>query len=209
MTKSTVKTLISLIIISSFGIVNAHAQYGIQVSYIAPDGNNAYIFNPGVGIELKYTTGAIDTSSRVRFDFSIGYYKLTPTQDTFSNYQVANGKLYPGYDAVKNYSVIPVEAGVEYHPFGGRLTPFVGIDVNFSLINYQYHSYVESQYDNNSAETDLQFSAIPKIGLSYQVGNNWLISAGVGYSLVIAGSANVNSESYYKTWLCLSYYLDK
>jgi len=201
------KPLSALIVLFVLGCGAAHAQYGIQVSYIAPDGNNAYLFNPGVGIALKYTTGAIDTNSRVRFDFSIGYYKLTPTQDTFSNYQVVKGKLYPGYDVVKNYSVIPLEAGVEYHPFGGRLTPFVGIDLNFSLINYQYHSYVESQYNNNTAETDLLFSAIPKIGLSYQVGNNWLISAGVGYSLVIAGSLNVNTQSYYKTYLCLSYYL--
>ena len=203
------KNLPIIVILVILGITTASAQYGIQLSYIAPDGTSAYIFKPAVGIELKYTTGAIDTNSRVRFDFSIGYYKLSPTQDSFSNYQVVNAKLYPGYDIIKNYSVIPIEAGVEYHPFAGKLTPFVGINLDFSVINYAYHSYVESQYDNNTNETDLQFSAIPKIGLSYQVGHSWLISGGIGYSLPIAGSANVNSQSYWKSYLCLTYYLDK
>ena len=203
------KILFISVFIAILGLSSAHAQYGIQVSYIAPDGNNIYIFKPAVGVELKYTTGAIDTTSRVRFTFSIGYYKLNPTQDTFSNYMVSKGKLYPGYDIVKNYSVIPVGAGVEYHPFEGRLTPFIGMDLDFFLINYSYHSYVEMQYDNNKIETDLAVSAIPKIGLCYQVGHNWLISAGIGYSIEIASSSNVNSQSYFKSSLGLTYYLNK
>jgi len=203
------KILSTIVIFLVLGCFTASAQYGVQVSYIAPDGNNIYIFKPAVGVELKYTTGAIDTSSRVRFAFSIGYYKLSPTQDTFSNYLVSKGKLYPGYDIVKNYSVIPVAAGVEYHPFEGRLTPYIGMDLDFFLINYSYHSYVEMQYDDNKTETDLAISAIPKIGLSYQIGNNWLLSAGIGYSIEIASSSNVNSQSYFKSTLGLTYYLNK
>ncbi len=209
MTKNIVKVLSATLLFLFLVQINANAQYGVQLSYIAPDGNNIYIFKPAVGMELKYTTGTNDTSSRVRFAFSIGYYKMNPTQDTFSNYQVTNGKLYPGYDIVKNYSVIPIGAGVEYHPFEGKLTPYIGMDLDFFVINYSYHSYVEAQYDDNKNETDLAISAIPKIGLTYQIGHNWLISAGIGYSIEIASSSNVNSQSYYKSYLGLSYYLNK
>jgi len=204
-----VKVLSAFILLFVTGCGCAFAQYGIQLSYIAPDGNNVYIFKPAVEMELKYTTGTIDTSSRVRFSFSIGYYKLNPTQDTFPYYKVSNAKLYPGYDIVKNYSVVPIGAGVEYHPFEGKLTPFVGMDLDFFLINYSYHTYIETQFDNSRNETDVALSAIPKIGISYQAGQNWLISAGIGYSLEIANSSGYNTESYLKSFLSLSYYLNK
>ena len=124
------KILFVFVLFLLLGIHGAFAQFGIQYSYIAPSGDNVYIFNPGSGVDLKYTTGVIDTS-RTRFSFSIGYYKLSTTQDTFPDYKVTNNKLYPGYDIVKNYSVIPISGGIEYHPFEGRLTPYVGLDLIF------------------------------------------------------------------------------
>lgn len=204
-----VKILSATVFFLIIGYGNALAQFGVQVSYIAPDGSNIYVFKPSIGVEIKYTTGGLDTNSRARFGFSVGYYKMNPTQDTFPNYKVANNKLWPGYDVVKDYSVVPIGAGIEYHPFEGKLTPYVGMDVDFFIINFSYHSYVETQYNDDRTVSDWALGAMPKIGITYQSGQNWVISAGIGYSLQIAGSSGVNSQSYLKPFIGISYYFKK
>ena len=202
-----IKILFTLVAFMCLLRVTAWGQFGIQYSYIAPSGDNVFIFNPGSGIELKYTTGVIDTS-RTRFSFALGYYKLNPTQDSFPYYQVQNGKLYPGYDIIKSYAVIPVSAGIEYHPFEGKLTPYVGIDLNFSFISYKYQSYIESIRNSNTTENDWALGAFPKIGISYQFGQNWLLAGGIGYNFGLASSTSTNNQSFLRSFLCLSYYIN-
>jgi len=209
MTKTRIyKSLSALVLFLWLGSAPALAQYGVQYSYLSPAGDNVYIFNPASGIALTYTTGVIDTS-RTRFNFSIGYYKLSPTQDSFPNYRVSNGKLYPGYDIVKNFVVFPLSAGIEYHPFEGRLNPYVGIDLNVSIISYSYHDYIENLQNDDKSETDWALGLYPKIGLGYVINQNWLVAAGIGYNFELAGSSSANNQSFVKSFLSLSYYLSR
>jgi hypothetical protein len=185
----------------------ASAQYGFQMSYIGLSGTYAYIFKPAAGFELNFKTGDID--SRVRGSFSIGYYNMLPTQDTFSSYTIRGGSgttLLPGNYTVKNYSVVPIGFGVEYHPFDSKLSPYIGLDGYFYVIDYSYHEYYYSFIDEDNEETLWQVGIVPKIGLSYKINDNWLISAGIGLSIGITGTAD--TQSYTKTFLNISYYVD-
>jgi hypothetical protein len=205
--KSTLKMSCLVCICFIFGIRNSYAQFGLQLSYIAPAGATAYYFKPAPGAELYFNIGDIDT--RFRLGMTVGYYSFRPTRDTFSNYSIKTdytSSFVPGYDVIQSYTVIPIGVNVEYKLLDDDFSPFVGLQPYFYLIDY-VHSYHDAAMDvTNSEETEWQVAMLPKAGIQYKFKDKWLFAAGVGYSLGITGT--VDTQNYWKTFLSATYYID-
>jgi len=186
---------------------NIYAQVGAEISYIGPVGYPAYFFKPSLGLEVKWLSG--DEDSKIRACMSIGYYSFKPTQDTFPTITVASGgmnALLPGHEVIKTYAVVPIGFGAEYRPLETKLSPVIGLMGYFYVIDLAYHSDVQTLIDEDSESAEWELAVMPKLGLSYKLSDNWLLSASLGYSLGITGT--VDTQSYWKTSIGVMYIPD-
>ena len=75
-----------------------------------------YVFKPTEAVEINYQLGDID--ERLKMSFSIGYYALSTTRDTFFTVGVQYGgigtKALEGYNIWKDVWVVPIGVNVDY-----------------------------------------------------------------------------------------------
>jgi len=193
------KIYLILVLLSFFaGMGRSSAQIGVDISYIGPVGPPAYYLKPTVGIEARVLSGNED--SKFRACISVGYYGFKPTQDTFPTVTVESGganALLPGHEVIKSYSVVPIGFGAEYRPFKSRLSPVIGLEGYFYLIDFAYHNDVQTLINEENESTEWEVAIMPKLGLSYKVSDKLLLSARLGYSIGLTGT--VDTQTYWKT----------
>jgi outer membrane protein W len=185
-----------------------HSQgIGIQVASLIPVGSTAYTLKPGFGGEFNMLSGDID--NRFKFGFTIGYYKFKPTQDTFRTYTIESSyttQLLPGYESIKKYGMGSAGITCMFKILDKKFSPTVGIDGTAALIVISEDDYAEGAISSSSTnDTYWRFAVCPKAGASYQIKDNWLINAGVGFNV---GFGNTGVQAYWKPFLMINYFFD-
>ena len=185
-----------------------HSQsFGLQVGSLIPVGQTAYSLKPGYGAELNMLSGDID--DRLKFGFFLGYYKFKPTQDTFKTYTIQEGsgtQLLPGYEVIHKYGMGTAGFTGIFKIIDKNFSPMVGLDASAAIIVISEDDYAEGAISSSSTnDTYWRFAICPKAGASYQIKDNWLINAGVGFNM---GFGNTGVQSYWKPFIMLNYFFD-
>lgn len=190
--------------------VNLFAQYGLQLSYLWPTKNMAYLVKPAVGFELHCKGGEID--KRVKLGGSIGFYSFKPSQAEFNIYATKSSggvvALLPGKQTVRQYKVYPISFTNEFKVLKEKkLSPFAGIDAVFHLISYADHTKIETLSDITMSGVNYWVFAInPKLGISWELKEKWLLSYSCARNVSLIGTAK--EISFWKNSISFSYYPD-
>ncbi|HTA27831.1 MAG TPA: hypothetical protein VK809_08580 [Bacteroidia bacterium] len=201
------KRLLSLTItVLSFSCTALYGQFGAQLSLVAPTGYYSYVLKPGVSFEIVGKLGESD--GYYSFGGSIGYFRLTATQDTFKTYAVGglSGNLYPGYSVLHSFEQLSfgITNDLKLMPTK-KLTPVLGCDLNFSGIQISEDDYAESvEMSSDNGQNYWLVSIVPRMGVQYKINDKFFLSAFFGRSLSFLGTAN--AQQYDKTSICFIYY---
>ncbi|MBC7384494.1 MAG: hypothetical protein H7296_16120 [Bacteroidia bacterium] len=188
---------------------SAFSQIGVQVSYIKPVKDLGYVFKPTVGFEFITNNAEID--DKFRWGISLGYYSFSPRQDTFFSYGTQSGsssaQYLPAYDIWYAYRVIPLTATFAYKILDRNFSPTIGLDAGMNIVNYHQYTYFETVRSADVTRSSLFIGLFPNIGASTQIGDNVLLSFGMGksYNLDLVSFKPVQL---WKFQLGVMYYID-
>lgn len=199
------KCLIILLLLTKIPY-SGMAQCGLQVSRVIPIGEMSKLLSPGMSYE--FTIKPSENYQRLKIGFAIGYYSLDALQDTFFSFATHSGgngtQVVPGYEIWISYYVIPFGLTSEWKVLDKSFTPFIGFDLYFYLTGFEHKEYYPSYIDLYETKYTWAAAALPKAGLSLELGRKWLILAGVGKSLGFQQGGN--SQYYWKPFINISYY---
>ena len=166
-----------------------------------------YVFKPTEAVEINYQLGDID--ERLKMSFSIGYYALSTTRDTFFTVGVQYGgigtKALEGYNIWKDVWVVPIGVNVDYKILDEDFSPTLGGDVYFLMMDMTYIHDLATVIHEETSGGKSAMSFVPRIGVSYEAGNILLLG-GVGYS--VGMEEDYSLQSYLKPYLKACYYFN-
>ncbi len=183
------KHFLLIAFITCCGLAPAFGQWTVQPSVIISEGYNSYILKPAPMLEVSYKTPDEDAFYKIGFTF--GFSILRPTADTFRTYATGY-QFLPGSEVLHSYSIFA--AGVTndfiilHHK---KLSPVIGVDIYFYSISIAEHNYAKGLMDETTTGDNYwQVAICPRIGISYRVSQNFLISAGCGRNTSIMGTSD-------------------
>jgi hypothetical protein len=203
-----------LIVCAVMCLSSAYGQISFGPSMLIPSGDYyPYVLKPGIGFHLSGEKGDID--DRYRFGVFLDFYTFKATQDTFQTYAVgpSNSNPYgptyltPSSEILHHYYVVQMGLSFDFRIIPeGKFSPILGLDFSINAIDISeddYSIYVSSQ-SLGGGDVYYNYSLIPRLGAQYQLGDNWLLSAGLGYSLGFGGS--LGAQSFWKPYITATYF---
>jgi len=190
------------------GIGTSYGQYEFDLGAIVPNGQFAYLVKPAPTFEIGYNIGEID--SYYRFGMTIGYFSLSPTQDTFRIYGTLSTNsgttILPGYEVVHHYGELYIGLKNEFVPFPHKkASPVIGLDLYCGIQSISEDDYVETQeQSSNSGDEEFLFSIVPRLGAQYKLTDKLLLTADVATSIGFYGSVD---ESYWRIYAGVKYFI--
>ncbi len=199
------KLKISLLFIAVIMSLCARAQIGVSTGMIKPSLRFGFVFKPTAGMELSYTGAEID--SRFKTKISVGYFSLSPRFDTLNNggllSQDNTTTFTPGMEIWKSFKAITIGMHSEFKILDKPLSPIIGLDLIYQSNSYKYeiHNIIEDGHYEMSSNA---IGLTPRIGVSYELNDTWLISGSVGKNLVM--DWELAGYSYWKSMVGVTYY---
>ncbi len=201
------KLKISLLFIAMFMSLCVRAQIGVSAGFIKPSLHFGFVFKHAPGFELSLSRGEID--DRFKTKLSIGYFSLTPRFDTLYNgglfHQYNTTTFTPGTEIWKSFIAITIGFQSEFKVLDKPLSPIIGLDVVYQANSFKYeiHNIIEDGYYEMGSKA---IGLTPRIGLSYELADSWLISGTVGKNLVM--DWELAGYSYWKSMVGVTYYFN-
>ncbi len=187
------------------GFNKSYGQYEFNLGLMAPSGDTKYLLKPAPSFEFVFNTGDVD--SHYHFGASIGYCRLSPTQDTFKTYAVG-GAVLPGYEVIHSYELYPIGLRNEFTFFPDKkFSPILALDLYFYVISISDDYYAETLIQSSiTNDTYWALAIIPRIGLQYELNDQISLTGGFGRSMSFTGT--VDAQSYWKTYIGIKYYIN-
>jgi len=194
-------------------ISGAYGQISFGPAMLIPTGSYyPYLLKPGIGFHIAGTHGDID--DRLKYGIFLDFCSFKATQDTFQTYAVgpSNSNPYgptyltPSSEILHHYDVMQIGLTADFKILPtGKFSPIVGLDLCMNVIDISEDSYsIYESSQTSGGDLYYNYSIIPRVGVQYQMGDNWLINAGLGYSLGFGGT--IGPQPFWKPFLTASYY---
>jgi hypothetical protein len=188
----------------SFGLNNLYAQVGVRISYEKPSGELGYLVKPTMLTEIYYEGY---TDYLFKYGGSIGYAPLQTNLDT-----VPIGTIYMGdstvllpswaiYSKMRQYSL---GFNMEYKILDRRLSPVVGTDVYFHILEYDLEYVVPNERHTYSDELVVTMGILPRISVCFNITDDLILHGGIGQSMAI--DYQWNKFLYWKIFCGIKYY---
>lgn len=185
--------------------LQGQAQIGVSTGIIKPSLRFGFVFKQAPGIELTYSMADID--SRFKTKGFIGYFSLTPRFDTLYNAGILskdNSTTFsPRTEIWKSFKVITIGLQSEYKILDKPFSPIVGLDLVYQANSYKYEIHNIFEVGNYEMSSNA-IGITPKIGVSYELNDTWLISGSVGKNLVM--DWELAGYSYWKSMVGVTCY---
>ena len=184
------KHFLLAIVVTFLSVAQGFSQWVIQPSVIIPTGFNSYLLKPGPSLEVIYKIPD-DGDAFYRFGAGFGYSVLKPTADTFRTYAIGS-QFMPGYEVMHSYSIFSIGVTNDFNILKHKkLSPVIGIDIYFYAISISEHNYAKGSIDESTTgDSYWQLALLPKIGVRYRLGKNFIIEAGCGKNISILGTSD-------------------
>lgn len=203
------KKILSLILLLlPFSGSALYAQYGVQVSLLAPTGYYSYVLKPAPNFEFFMKIGDIDEFYSVGASF--GYSSFSPTQDTFRTYAVGGqyNNLFPGYEVLHSYDELFIGITNDFRILPGKkFCPFIGLDMHFDVISISEDDYAETLIQSSDqGDNYWVLSVLPRVGLQYELNDKFYLSGSFGRTVGVIGSTT--PQDFWKTSITITYYVE-
>lgn len=195
-------------IILLFTISKSYGQnYEFNIGSVTPFGQFAYFVKPSITAEAGFGLGYND--SYYRFAMTLGYFALSPTQDTFRVYATSSSNsgnmVLPGWEVVHHYAELYLGIKNEFIPLPNKkVSPIIGLDIYVGIQSISEDDYYETiGYSSVSGDEEFLISLAPRIGVQYKLSDQIILCANEAMSLGFIGTVD---ESYWRTYIGIKYF---
>lgn len=186
---SHMRRLTICLLLGLLWIGRAQGQTGVQLSFIAPRGLDAYLYKPTMGLEVVQGFGEPDKLFSIYA--SVGVTRYVSARDTF--YNLIESSEYPhlrqGWEVMHSRWEVPIALSGEFRFLKKkRISPLAGMELSFTLIE------ISQAYDDGMVAydgTDNYWSAggAFKVGASYvNKDADWQVALGLNRNFGIIGT---------------------
>ncbi|MFZ4398606.1 MAG: hypothetical protein ACOYO1_01125 [Bacteroidales bacterium] len=173
----------------------AYSQlYGFQVSTIEPKGDFGKTFSTSYSLDAFSLD--IEFDDHLRFGSVLGVTFLNAKKDTFLFGSYGRRVFDRSYE-------LQIGLFMNYNFLKEDFSPFIGFDLNVMFVKYNY-TVISKNYNDVERKNDFGICILPKIGVSYEYKEDFVISVGGAYAYrykIIEGK----KESFIKYFISIAY----
>jgi hypothetical protein len=177
---------------------------GFRISMIKPVREFGYTFKADPALE--FTKQYVLKNKNFNIGFNIGFYYLQPRQDTFKTliYEAGNSPpIITMFQTIKYYFVIPVGGNIEYVKHIKKIHPAVGMSLYLYNTIYYYYYRMTGIEEEDKFVTTSYLGIMPYLSLTYDISNNFALSAGMGRSFALNLDSFDEYQTYWKPYITI------
>jgi len=150
-----------LLLVSSFSALG-QSQLSLDLQYPVFFDEFKWVYAPSPGVRLNYTTVSDDEGNRGGVNYSLGFYRFSPLQDTF--YYTLDGGTAVGTMEFTPYTIFMLTVGyTKFLNLQEKMDFYLGLDIGYYYTFYAFNA-IDKYADTRATNYIGRIGISPKAG---------------------------------------------